>query len=242
GVPTCLLPGSNQFLTTDDHSSAPAFPDFSPTPEMHIPGQVHSMLEIVQIESMMEINNVNDASGVERLRVQISAQSDMDQLLFNIPLDIQLEGPLRNTLLGNISRYYTHWSGSLEMTFMFCGSFMTTGKLIICYTPPGGSSPTDRMQAMLATHVVWDFGLQSSITIIIPWISGSHYRMFNTDAKAINANVGYVTCFMQTNLVAPVGAADQCYIVGMVAAKKDFNLRLMRDSPDIGQSAILPEQ
>ncbi|AGU46444.1 VP1, partial [enterovirus D120] len=48
--------------------------------------------------------------------------------------------------------------------------------------------------------------------------------------------------FMQTNLVSPVGAADSCYIIGMVAAKKDFNLRLMRDSPDIGQSSILPEQ
>nr|QFB70730.1 polyprotein [Enterovirus D] len=242
GVPTYLLPGSGQFLTTDDHSSAPAFPDFSPTPEMHIPGEVKNMLEIVQVESIMELNNVPTANGMDRLRVAIASQTDMDTLLFNIPLDIQLEGPLRNTLLGNISRYYTHWSGSLEMTFMMCGSFMTTGKLIICYTPPGGSCPTDRMSAMLGTHVVWDFGLQSSITIIIPWISGSHYRMFNSDAKAINANVGYVTCFMQTNLIAPVGAASECYLIGFVAAKDDFNLRLMRDSPDIGQSKILPEQ
>nr|WHU98780.1 polyprotein [enterovirus D68] len=235
GVPTYLLPGSGQFLTTDDHSSAPVLPCFNPTPEMHIPGQVRNMLEVVQVESMMEINNTESAVGMERLKVDISALTDVDQLLFNIPLDIQLDGPLRNTLVGNISRYYTHWSGSLEMTFMFCGSFMATGKLILCYTPPGGSCPTTRETAMLGTHIVWDFGLQSSITLIIPWISGSHYRMFNNDAKSTNANVGYVTCFMQTNLIVPSESSDTCSLIGFIAAKDDFSLRLMRDSPDIRQ-------
>ncbi|AII77450.1 polyprotein, partial [Enterovirus J121] len=144
-----------------------------------------------------------------------------------------------STLLGQLCRYYNNWSGSLEITFMFCGSFMATGKVLIAYTPPGGSSPTSRKDAMLGTHVIWDFGLQSSVTLCIPWISNTCMRNCASLAYQSYFAGGYVTMWYQTNFVVPEGAPTSGRIIALAAAQSNFVLRLMKDSNVISQSAIL---
>ncbi len=237
GIPTMNTPGSYQFLTTDEDSSPCILPDFTPTQEIHIPGEVKNLQAICQVESLMEINNVAGKNGIERLRLEVNTQNDLDRELFALKVTFNEGSIMSKTLCGTICSYYAQWSGSLEMTFMFTGSFMTTGKLLLAYTPPGGSAPTSREDAMLGTHVIWDFGLQSSVTLVIPWICGGYYRDV---ARADNYYAaGYVTGWFQTNMVIPPNFPSTAYILCFLAAQPNFSLRILKDRPDISQTAAL---
>nr|QLT57182.1 polyprotein [Enterovirus G] len=238
GVPTTNTPGSYQFLTTDEDSSACMLPDFTPTQEIHIPGEVRNLQAICQVESIVEINNTTGKSGKQRLALlEVSTQTELDRQLFALEVNLGNGKILSKTLCGIICSYYTQWSGSLELTFMFTGSFMTTGKLLLAYTPPGGAAPSSREDAMLGTHVVWDFGLQSSITLVIPWICGGYYR---ETARASNYYAaGYVTGWYQTNMVIPPGFPSTAQIICLMAAQPNFSLRVLKDRPDITQTARL---
>nr|ATP75727.1 polyprotein [Coxsackievirus A5]ATP75729.1 polyprotein [Coxsackievirus A5]ATP75730.1 polyprotein [Coxsackievirus A5] len=239
GLPVEIKPGSYQFLTTDDEVSAPILPGFQPTPEIHIPGEVRNLLELCQVETILEVNNTTDTHGMSRLLIPVSAQTAADKLCASFRVDPGRSGPWESTLLGQICRYYTQWSGSLEVTFMFTGSFMATGKMLIAYTPPGGEQPKTRDVAMLGTHVIWDFGLQSSVTLVIPWISNSHYRTVETGGILDYYSTGIVTIWYQTNFVVPTGAPTSAYIIALGAAQKNFTLKLCRDTESVSQTAIL---
>uniref|UniRef100_O41174 Genome polyprotein n=2 Tax=Porcine enterovirus 9 (strain UKG/410/73) TaxID=64141 RepID=POLG_PEV9U len=237
GIPTTNTPGSYQFLTTDEDSSACILPDFTPTQEIHIPGEVKNLQALCQVESLLEINNVDGKTGIERLRLEVSTQSELDRQLFALKVSFTEGEIMSKTLCGVMCSYYTQWSGSLEITFMFTGSFMTTGKLLLAYTPPGGSAPASREDAMLGTHVIWDFGLQSSITLVVPWICGGYYRDVNRANNYYAA--GYVTGWFQTNMVIPPDFPSTAYILCFLAAQPNFSLRILKDRPDITQTAAL---
>ncbi|AAL69636.2 polyprotein [enterovirus A124] len=241
GLPTELKPGTNQFLTTDDGVAAPILPGFHPTPEMFIPGEVKNLLEIAQVESILEVNNLttNETNPMERLLIPVSVQSEVDKLCASFRTDPGRDGPWQSTLVGQLCRYYTQWSGSLEVTFMFTGSFMATGKLLIAYTPPGAPQPATRAQAMLGTHIVWDFGLQSSATLVIPWISNTHFRGTSTNGVYNYYSSGIVTIWYQTNFVVPDGAPTSAYIIALAAAQRNFTMRLCKDTDQISQTAIM---
>ncbi len=241
GLPTKPGPGSYQFLTTDDEQSPCLLPQFQPTPIIDIPGEVRNVLEIVQVESMVEVNNVAGATGVQRLRIPLSLQDTLEQQIFSLRVDPGIDGPMQHTLLGIFTRYYSQWSGSIELTFMFTGTFMSTGKILLAYTPPGGDAPTTRTEAMLGTHVVWDFGLQSSITLVVPWISSGHFRgVADSDTfKYRYYEAGFVTGWYQTNMVVPPQFPNTASIICLVAAQPNFSLRCLRDRPDMQQTAAL---
>nr|BBC70768.1 polyprotein [Enterovirus G] len=237
GIPTTNTPGSYQFLTTDEDSSPCMLPDFTPTQEIHIPGEVKNLQALCQVESILEINNVSNKYSKYRLQLEVSTQTNLDQQLFAIEVNLGGNSIMSKTLCGVICSYYTQWSGSLELTFMFTGSFMTTGKLLLAYSPPGGAAPTSREDAMLGTHVVWDFGLQSSITLVVPWISGGYYREV---ARASNYYAaGYVTGWYQTNMVIPPGFPQTAKVICLMAAQPNFSLRMLKDRADITQTAAL---
>nr|AUN27639.1 polyprotein [Coxsackievirus A16] len=239
GIPTELKPGTNQFLTTDDGVSAPILPGFHPTPPIHIPGEARNLLEICRVETILEVNNLktNETTPMQRLCFPVSVQSKTGELCAAFRADPGRDGPWQSTILGQLCRYYTQWSGSLEVTFMFAGSFMATGKMLIAYTPPGGNVPADRITAMLGTYVVWDFGLQSSVTLVVPWISNTHYRAHARAGYLDYYTIGIITIWYQTNYVVPIGAPTTAYIVALAAAQDNFTMKLCKDTEDIEQTA-----
>ncbi|AAM00276.1 polyprotein [enterovirus G2] len=239
GLPVTNTPGSYQFMTTDEDSSACVLPDFNPTQAIHIPGEVTNLQALCQVESMLEINNTPDQQRNGRLWLTVGAQSNPDQQLFALEVTFADGSIMSKTLCGIITSYYTQWSGSLEFTFMFTGSFMTTGKLLLAYSPPGGSAPTTRDDAMLGTHVVWDFGLQSSITLVVPWISGGYFRGVARTEGYSYYNAGYITGWYQTNLVVPPNFPTSATIIALMAAQPNFSCRVLKDRPDMNQTAVL---
>nr|7EAH_3 Chain 3, Capsid protein VP3 [Echovirus E3]7EAI_C Chain C, Capsid protein VP3 [Echovirus E3]7EAJ_3 Chain 3, VP3 [Echovirus E3] len=237
GLPTMLTPGSNQFLTSDDFQSPSAMPQFDVTPEMKIPGEVHNLMEIAEVDSVVPVNNTKEnINSMEAYRIPVTGGDQLHTQVFGFQMQPGLNSVFKRTLLGEILNYYAHWSGSVKLTFVFCGSAMATGKFLLAYSPPGASPPQNRKQAMLGTHVIWDVGLQSSCVLCIPWISQTHYRLVQQDEYT---SAGYVTCWYQTGLIVPPGAPPSCTILCFASACNDFSVRNLRDTPFIEQTQLL---
>nr|ADX36281.1 polyprotein [Rhinovirus A] len=226
GLPVLLTPGSGQFMTTDDYQSPSALPWFHPTKEIFIPGQVQNLSELCQVDTIIPVNNTTaNTTSVNMYTLQLTKQLPGYEV-FAMKVDIASQ-PLATTIIGELSNYFTHWTGSLRFSFMFCGSAGTTLKLLIAYTPPGIEKPTKRKDAMLGTHVVWDVGLQSTISMIVPWVSASHYRNTTPDTFS---QAGYITCWYQTSLVTPPSTPQTARMLCFVSGCKDFCLRMARDT------------
>nr|QQL13720.1 polyprotein [Coxsackievirus B3] len=237
GLPTMNTPGSCQFLTSDDFQSPSAMPQYDVTPEMKIPGEVKNLMEIAEVDSVVPVQNIDEkVNSMEAYQIPVRSNEGSGTQVFGFPLQPGYSSVFSRTLLGEILNYYTHWSGSIKLTFMFCGSAMATGKFLLAYSPPGAGAPTKRVDAMLGTHVVWDVGLQSSCVLCIPWISQTHYRYVASDEYTAG---GFITCWYQTNIVVPADAQSSCYIMCFVSACNDFSVRLLKDTPFISQQTFL---
>nr|UFT26758.1 polyprotein [rhinovirus B6] len=236
GLPTTTLPGSGQFLTTDDRQSPSALPNYEPTPRIHIPGKVRNLLEIIQVDTLIPMNNVHNSDEVNSYLIPLTANRQNDQI-FGTRLFIG-DGVFKTTLLGEIAQYYTHWSGSLRISLMYTGPALSSAKLILAYTPPGAQGPTNRKDAMLGTHVVWDIGLQSTIIMTIPWTSGVQFRYTDPDTYT---SAGYLSCWYQTSLILPPNTTGQVHLLSFISACPDFKLRLMKDTQTISQTDALTE-
>nr|AKO83942.1 polyprotein [rhinovirus A21] len=241
GLPVMLTPGSGQFMTTDDFQSPSALPWFHPTKEISIPGQVTNLVELCQVDTLIPVNNTeaNGVTNTNMYTVTIIREADITPAkeIFAIKVDIASQ-PLATTLIGEIASYYTHWTGSIRFSFLFCGTANTTLKLLVAYTPPGIKKPENRKDAMLGTHVVWDVGLQSTISMVVPWISASHYRNTTPDKYSL---AGYITCWYQTNLVVPPNTPTSAKMLCFVSGCKDFCLRMARDTNLHTQSTTITQ-
>nr|NP_740517.1 1C (VP3) [rhinovirus B14] len=236
GLPTTTLPGSGQFLTTDDRQSPSALPNYEPTPRIHILGKVHNLLEIIQVDTLIPMNNTHTKDEVNSYLIPLNANRQNEQV-FGTNLFIG-DGVFKTTLLGEIVQYYTHWSGSLRFSSMYTGPALSSAKLTLAYTPPGARGPQDRREAMLGTHVVWDIGLQSTIVMTIPWTSGVQFRYTDPDTYT---SAGFLSCWYQTSLILPPETTGQVYLLSFISACPDFKLRLMKDTQTISQTVALTE-
>nr|WPV63301.1 MAG: polyprotein [Jingmen bat picornavirus 1] len=223
GIATFDVPGTGQFVTTIRNSGFPALPDFEETPCHNIPGEVNNLLEVAQIDTFCTIGS----QGGNVLNLDVTSQGAGEKIAtWDLSLDSNF---LASTYLSKVTRWFSNYRGSINITFMFCGSKMATGKLLLAYTPPGGDPPTKRTDAMLATHMVWDLGLQSACTFTVPWISQTCYRMGHTAGNVLSYR-GYVTVFYQTHIVVPPGAPSTCQLVVLASAASDFVCRAPTDS------------
>ncbi|AAD45119.1 polyprotein [Echovirus E30] len=236
GLPTMNTPGSTQFLTSDDFQSPSAMPQFDVTPEIQIPGQVRNLMEIAEVDSVVPVDNTEEhVNSIEAYRIPVRPQTNSGEQVFGFQLQPGYDSVLKHTLLGEILNYYANWSGSMKLTFMYCGAAMATGKFLIAYSPPGAGVPGSRKDAMLGTHVIWDVGLQSSCVLCVPWISQTNYRYVTRDAYT---DAGYITCWYQTSIVTPPDIPTTSTILCFVSACNDFSVRLLRDTPFITQQAL----
>nr|AIB00450.1 polyprotein [Poliovirus 1] len=236
GLPVMNTPGSNQYLTADNFQSPCALPEFDVTPPIDIPGEVKNMMELAEIDTMIPFDlSAKKKNTMEMYRVRLSDKPHTDDPILCLSLSPASDPRLSHTMLGEILNYYTHWAGSLKFTFLFCGSMMATGKLLVSYAPPGADPPKKRKEAMLGTHVIWDIGLQSSCTMVVPWISNTTYRQTIDDSFTEG---GYISVFYQTRIVVPLSTPREMDILGFVSACNDFSVRLMRDTTHIEQKAL----
>ncbi|ATY47703.1 polyprotein [parabovirus A3] len=220
GVPTFQIPGSGQFVTTIRNSGFPLYPEFEATHSHFIPGEVTNLMEVMQVDTFCRLGTASF------LQLEVGVRTDTALLTFDMDLNSEV---FSTTYLARCCKWFTNYRGSVRLTFTFCGSAMATGKLLLAYTPPGGTAPATRKDAMLGTHMVWDLGLQSSVTFIVPWISQTQYRYPNTGAN-IYSYSGFVSVWYQTSIVVPPGAPSTCGVTMLCGACEDFQVRLPTDN------------
>ncbi len=236
GVIVANAPGSGQFITTIHNSGFPVYPFFEPTTPHDIPGEVVNLLQTSRIDTL-----VNWGTGqAPEVTKTISVNQAGGTQIFVWRMDLD-ETWAMTTYLARLSKFFVNYRGSIKLTFTFAGTAMQTAKILLAYTPPGNAAPTTRREAMLGTHVVWDIGLQSSATLVIPWISQSQFRYTSTTDKLSFS--GYVSGWFQTSLVTPPGGTTSGKLYAMLSATDDFQFRIPTDnafyqglSDDVGRT------
>uniref|UniRef100_A0AAU7E278 Genome polyprotein n=1 Tax=Eidolon bat picornavirus TaxID=3141876 RepID=A0AAU7E278_9VIRU len=229
GFPVWQLPGSRQFCTTVRNAGIPIYPNFSKTDSFKNPGRVRNLLEVAQCGTFATVSS--DTSSAFALNIDVSAPSVNNGVAAPIAVwDMSLNANfMRSTYVSMLSQFYTQYRGALKLHFMFCGSQMATGRILIAYTPPGGSAPQTRKEAMLGTHAIWDIGLQSTLSFTVPFISASQFRNQNQQNSILSYD-GYITVWYQTQVVVPPGAPSTCQIMVLASAASDFCFRIPSDS------------
>ncbi len=226
GVPIRAVPGHEQFCTVQRDNGIPSYPDFVPVKGVSIPGEVTNFIAVARVPTIIKAN-AGDNYSISTMAIAVNQGVNTSPIF---TWDMSLLAPqFQTTYVARLARLYTQYHGSLKLDFVFTGSAMATGKFLIAYTPPGGDAPPTRQAAMLATHVIWDVGLQSTVSFTIPYISTSHYRFNNVSGNALSY-CGYLTMWYQTAIVVPPGAPTTCDIVGFLSAGEDFVFRVPSDS------------
>ncbi|QHN64363.1 polyprotein [Sapelovirus A] len=234
GVPVRQIPGSAQFLSVQRDAGLPLYPEFESTHSFFMPGEVTNFLQVARIGTFGKFVKGDSTDDGIYLTVDVTQGSSNEKF---IDIDLSLISTFfETTYLGRLAKMYTHYRGSIIFEFMFCGSQMATGKILMCYTPPGGSSPKSRSEAMLGTHVIWDLGLQSTLKFPVPFISSSQYRSSSIKDTTMSY-CGWVSGFQQTAIVVPPGAPSTCQITCLVSAADNFCFRIPTDDEYYTQSS-----
>nr|UMO75551.1 MAG: polyprotein [Coypu sapelovirus 2] len=215
GVPVISLPGNEQFITTLNMEPIPTYPLFSPTNGFENPGRVKNLLEVARIPTF--VNNFG-------FNVTVTNTTDSTTPIFVEKLSF-MSRIFSGTYLGNLSRFFSMYRGSIVIDFIYTGSKMSTGKFLIAYTPPGNGVPKTRLQASEATSVVWDIGLQSCLTFTIPYFESTMFRLTNV-SNDFTSTFGFLSFWYQTSIIVPPNAPNVCKILMLVRAGKDFVFRL----------------
>lgn len=224
GVPVFQVPGSSMFSTVLRNSGFPAYPEFEETHGFENPGEVQNLLEVCQVGTFVQFQQGTSNQFYGTIDVNNTATSTA---VFHWDLSFVYEAFI-STYLCRFARLYNNYRGSINFEFIFCGSAMATGKFLLAYTPPGGSQPPSRKDAMLGTHTIWDIGLQSTLKFTVPYISTSQYRYNAIDTNVLSLD-GYVSMFYQTAIVVPPGAPSTCQIICKMSAASNFCFRLPTD-------------
>lgn len=228
GVPVFQVPGSRQFMTTLRNDGFPALPNFEKTHSFPLPGRVRNLLEVAQIPTLMASTTGSTEEWHRPWQITIDNTAAYGSAIQIMDMSL-MSSLFETTYLGQLARMYAQYRGDVILTFMFCGTAMTTGKILIAYTPPGTSAPTTRDEAMLATHVVWDLGLQSSVTFAVPFISTVQSRYTGVENSTLSY-CGYITMFLQTRLVHPAGVPTTSPILVFASASDNFTFKLPIDN------------
>uniref|UniRef100_A0AAU7PJ66 Genome polyprotein n=1 Tax=Duck sapelovirus TaxID=3163392 RepID=A0AAU7PJ66_9PICO len=228
GVPTFQVPGSQQFMTTLRNDGFPVMPDFEKTHSYNLPGRVRNLLEVAQIPTLM--TGLKSGSEVFHRPWLIEVPDSMNsgEKIFQMDMSL-MSVNFESTYLGQLARMYAQYRGDVLITLMFCGTAMTTGKVLVAYTPPGAEAPATRTEAMLGTHVVWDIGLQSSVTMAVPFISTVQAR-YTSEEDSTLSYCGYITAWLQTKFVHPAGVPSPSTLVAFAAASNNFTFKCPVDN------------
>ncbi|ACG63545.1 polyprotein [simian sapelovirus 2] len=234
GLPMREIPGSMQFLSMQRDAGIPVYPEFEKTHGFRLPGRVTNFLEVARVGTIVAMQSTSNQSSQLYYTLDLT-QNIQTTVLQTIDVSL-LSDQMQTTYLSRLAKQYANYRGSILLEFIFCGSQMATGKLLIAYTPPGGSRPTTRQEASLGTNIIWDLGLQSTCKFPIPYISSSQYRQTNVRETILSYN-GWVTIWYQTAIVVPPGAPSTCQLVCLASASDNFVFRIPSDNDYYNRTA-----
>nr|QEP29105.1 polyprotein [Senecavirus A] len=229
-IPTAPRENSLMFLSTIPDDTVPAYGNVRTPPVNYLPGEITDLLQLARIPTLMAFGRVSEpepASDAYVPYVAVPAQFD-DKPLISFP--ITLSDPVyQNTLVGAISSNFANYRGCIQITLTFCGPMMARGKFLLSYSPPNGAQPQTLSEAMQCTYSIWDIGLNSSWTFVIPYISPSDYRETRAITNSVYSADGWFSLHKLTKITLPPDCPQSPCILFFASAGEDYTLRLPVD-------------
>ncbi|ATY47696.1 polyprotein [cardiovirus E1] len=223
-IPVTIREHQGMWVSTLPDTTVPIYGKTPAAPHNYMVGQFKDLLELAKIPTFMG-NALSSTGSNNRLPYFNVNTTFKDEPLATFQVTLAC-ACLTNTMLAAVGRNYAQYRGSVVYNFMFAGTAMHKGKFLIAYTPPGAGKPTTRQQAMQATYVVWDLGLNSTYKFVVPFISPTHYRLTTySDPSIVNVD-GWVTVWQLTPLTYPPGSPTSAAIITMASAGDDFTFKL----------------
>nr|UTQ10569.1 polyprotein [Senecavirus A] len=229
-IPTAPRENSLMFLSTIPDDTVPAYGNVRTPPVNYLPGEITDLLQLARIPTLMAFGRVPEpvpASDAYVPYVAVPTQFD-DKPLISFP--ITLSDPVyQNTLVGAISSNFANYRGCIQITLTFCGPMMARGKFLLSYSPPNGTQPQTLSEAMQCTYSIWDIGLNSSWTFVIPYISPSDYRETRAITNSVYSADGWFSLHKLTKITLPPDCPQSPCILFFASAGEDYTLRLPVD-------------
>nr|AFJ04538.1 polyprotein [Human cosavirus E/D] len=230
-IPTRPFHHSYQFSSTVPDVTEPAYGMTVAPPRDYMPPPVDDLASLAKVPSFVTVT-------VDKPYFEVTnAKSTGPLFKSNVVLsDLHYQ----HTLVSQIGTFFGNYRGSLQFDLIACTTAMTRGKLLLAYTPPGANAPETIEQAMMATYSIWDLGLQSTFSFVVPFVSTVDFRVNNVSiSSAVNAD-GWFTIFLLNPLTYPPNTPPTQHIVLMLAGGQDFSYRLPI-SPPLAQGNDGPE-
>nr|ULR16513.1 polyprotein [Foot-and-mouth disease virus O] len=225
--PVACSDGYGGLVTTDPKTADPAYGKVYNPPRNMLPGRFVNLLDVAEACPTF----LHFEGGVP----YVVTKTDSDRVLTRFDLSLAAKH-MSNTFLAGLAQYYTQYSGTINLHFMFTGPTNAKARYMIAYAPPGMEPPKTPEAAAHCIHAEWDTGLNSKFTFSIPYLSAADYAYTASDTAETTNVQGWVCLFQITH-----GKADGDALVVLASAGKDFELRLPVDArtqtTSLGESA-----
>nr|AYA84075.1 polyprotein [Foot-and-mouth disease virus O] len=214
--PVACADGYGGLVTTDPKTADPAYGKVFNPPRNMLPGRFTNFLDVAEACPTF-LHFEGDVPYV-------TTKTDSDRTLAQFDLSLAAKH-MSNTFLAGLAQYYTQYSGTINLHFMFTGPTDAKARYMIAYAPPGMEPPKTPEAAAHCIHAEWDTGLNSKFTFSIPYLSAADYAYTASDTAETTNVQGWVCLFQITH-----GKADGDALVVLASAGKDFELRLPVDA------------
>nr|ABD67461.1 polyprotein [Foot and mouth disease virus C] len=213
--PVACSDGYGNMVTTDPKTADPVYGKVYNPPRTALPGRFTNYLDVAEAcPTFLMFENVP----------YVSTRTDGQRLLAKFDVSLAAKH-MSNTYLAGLAQYYTQYTGTINLHFMFTGPTDAKARYMVAYVPPGMDAPDNPEEAAHCIHAEWDTGLNSKFTFSIPYISAADYAYTASDKAETTCVQGWVCVYQITH-----GKADADALVVSASAGKDFELRLPVDA------------
>nr|ABD67459.1 polyprotein [Foot and mouth disease virus C] len=213
--PVACSDGYGNMVTTDPKTADPVYGKVYNPPRTALPGRFTNYLDVAEAcPTFLMFENVP----------YVSTRTDGQRLLAKFDVSLAAKH-MSNTYLAGLAQYYTQYTGTINLHFMFTGPTDAKARYMVAYVPPGMDAPDNPEEAAHCIHAEWDTGLNSKFTFSIPYISAADYAYTASHKAETTCVQGWVCVYQITH-----GKADADALVVSASAGKDFELRLPVDA------------
>nr|WAP33849.1 polyprotein [Foot-and-mouth disease virus SAT 1] len=212
-IPVAASDGYGGFQNTDPKTSDPIYGHVYNPARTALPGRFTNLLDVAEA-----CPTLLDFNGVPYVTTQNNSGS---KVLTRFDLAFGHKN-LKNTFMSGLAQYYTQYSGTLNLHFMYTGPTNNKAKYMVAYIPPGTHPlPETPEMASHCYHAEWDTGLNSTFTFTVPYVSAADFAYTYSDEPEQVSVQGWVGVYQITDTHEKDGA-----VVVTVSAGPDFEFRM----------------
>jgi hypothetical protein len=138
-------------------------------------------------------------------------------------------GVITLPFLAYLANMFQYWRGSIKYRLDFISTSFHTGRLLVAYIPNNfDTSSPSITQAMSCPYTIIDLQKSSRVSIEVPFISPTPYKLLETSNTALD-NSGFIYIYVLNELVMPDNVANNIDINLYISGGNDFEFSVPCD-------------